>query len=171
MLYVVIIAVYNLYFHPLASYPGPLLARASRLWYIKSLLQGTIHSDVRDLHARFGDVVRIAPDELAYAHLDAWKDIYGHRVGKKEIPKDPLFYHNTASGPLSVLAAPGARHGELRRLLSHGFSERALRDQEPVILSYLDLLIANLRTSSERGTKPVDMVTWFNVSCFAHPLS
>lgn len=160
--------IYNLYFHPLASYPGPFAARASRLWYIRALLKGTLHTEVLDLHRKYGSVVRLAPDELAYNDPDAWRDIYGYRPGKPETPKDPLFYNNTASGILSVLGAPGARHGELRRMLSHGFSERALRDQEPLILSYADLLISNLRRCSEGGTKPVNMEAWYNVSCHPH---
>ena len=37
------------------------------------------------------------PVKVAYIDAEAWKDIYGHRVGKGEVPKDPQFYEN-ASG-------------------------------------------------------------------------
>jgi hypothetical protein len=49
------------------------------------------------MHLKYGPVVRIAPDELAYIDSEAWKDIYGQRPGKEEVPKDPPFYDN-ASG-------------------------------------------------------------------------
>ena len=49
------------------------------------------------MHLKYGPVIRIAPDELAYIDAEAWKEIYGHRVGKGEVPKDPQFYEN-ASG-------------------------------------------------------------------------
>lgn len=134
------------------------------------MIRGTIPFDVQEAHQAYGDVVRIAPNELAYVNPAAWKEIYGYVGGKREIPKDPHFYNNTTSGSLSIIAAPGKRHGEVRRLLSHGFSERALRDQEPVILEYADLLITNLRKMSDEGSTPVDMVKWFNVSTDVYTL-
>lgn len=84
---------YNLYFHSLSSYPGPFLARATRLWYINFLLRGELPFAVHAMHLKYGPVVRISPNELAYIDSEAWKDIYGHRAGKGEIPKDPQFYH------------------------------------------------------------------------------
>lgn len=155
--------VYNLYFHPLSAYPGPFWARSSRLWYVNSLLRGKLPFDVHRMHLVYGNVVRVAPDELAYTNADAWKDIWGLRSGKGEIPKDPNFYSNTAAGGLSIIAAPAERHGQLRRLLSHGFSEKALREQEPIVQSYLDLFIRRLRDLST-GNEPIDIVDWYNVS-------
>jgi cytochrome P450 len=117
---------------------------------------------VHEAHEKYGGIIRIAPDELAYIDSRAWKDIYGPRPGKQEIPKDPNFYLNTAVGELSIIGAKAERHGKLRRLLSHGFSERALQDQVPIVQKYIDLFIARLRVLS-RKSEPVDMVQWYNV--------
>jgi cytochrome P450 len=65
-------------------------------------------------------------------------------------------------GELSIIGAKAERHGKLRRLLSHGFSERALQDQVPIVQKYIDLFIARLRVLS-RKAEPVDMVQWYNV--------
>lgn len=157
--------VYNLYFHPLAAYPGPFWARSGRLWYCNTLVRGTLPFSVYEAHLKYGDVVRIAPDELAYNDFRAWKDIYGHRSGKGEIPKDPNFYLNTAAGHLSIIAAPSERHGTLRRLLSHGFSEKALRDQEPILQYYVDLFIRRLRDQSVTDGR-IDIVKWYNFFTF-----
>lgn len=161
--------IYNLYFHGLAGYPGPFWARSSPLWAIKHMLGGDLSFHVEKVHRKYGRVVRIAPDELVWADAEAWKDIYGIRPGKSEIPKDPMFYLNTAAGIESIIAAPAKRHGELRRLLSHGFSERALRSQEPIIQHHVDLFIHRLRQISSKGEsdspdgKSVDIVKWYNV--------
>lgn len=72
-------------------------------------------------------------------------------------------YGNLSAGELSIIFAPAHRHGQLRRLLSHGFSEKALRFQEPIIQGYLDLFIRRLRDLSAKGND-VDIVTWYNVS-------
>lgn len=54
-------------------------------------------------------------------------------------------------GHVSIFGAPLERHGTLRRLLSHGFSEKALRCQEPIIQHYLDLFIRRLRDLRREG--------------------
>lgn len=33
--------------------------------------------DIKKLHDKYGDVVRVAPNELSYTNPDAWQEIYG----------------------------------------------------------------------------------------------
>ncbi|KAF2500018.1 cytochrome P450 [Lophium mytilinum] len=157
--------IYNLYLHPLRAYPGPFWARSCRFWYINYALRGELPFSVYHAHQKYGPVVRVGPDELSYADPESWKEIYGHRPDRGHIPKDPNFYLNTAAGDLSIIAAPSKRHGELRRLMSHGFSEKALRDQEPAIQHYVDLMIRRLRDLSVKG-EPIDLVNWYNFFTF-----
>ena len=46
-------------FHPLAKYPGPTIAKASKLWGSYHSATGNIHRCYKSLHERFGDVVRV----------------------------------------------------------------------------------------------------------------
>ena len=147
--------------HQLASFPGPKVAAASRLWYTRSLLAGRLPFDLERLHNQYGKVVRVAPNELSYTDSGAWKEIYGHHPGLPEMPKDPNFY---VSGPGSLISAPRERHSHLRRLMSHGFSEKALREQEKTMQEYADLFLKGLRDESQSGQQLVDMVRWYNVS-------
>ncbi|KAL3425116.1 cytochrome P450 ClCP1 [Phlyctema vagabunda] len=158
-------AIYNLYFHPLAGVPGPLLARASRLWYVHKLLRGSMAKEIHKVHEKYGKMVRIAPDELVFTEPDAWKDIYGHRAGKGEVPKDPNFYNNLSSRATSIINAPGARHGEIRRLLSYGFSEKALREQEVLVQGYCTMFLDRLDELRTLGAE-IDMVKWYNFFTF-----
>jgi hypothetical protein len=50
-------AFYNVYFHPLAHFPGPRLAAASKFWLAyQEFIRGVSLSDVRDeLHATYGE--------------------------------------------------------------------------------------------------------------------
>lgn len=121
---------------------------------------------LHELHEKYGDVVRVAPNELSYTDPEAWNDIYGHRVGKPEVMKDPQFYSSFSSGSGSIISADRARHGHLRKQASHGFSERALRTQEDVIKKYADLMIARLEESATAKRPVVDIVDWFNVSSY-----
>lgn len=60
---------YRLAFHPLAAYPGPLLARISTIWqfYQDVILGGRMSYTLRQLHDTYGPIVRIAPNCLHIA--------------------------------------------------------------------------------------------------------
>ncbi|KAK4553510.1 hypothetical protein LTR86_009306 [Recurvomyces mirabilis] len=107
-----------------------------------------------------------APNELSYTDPRAWNDIYGHRVGKPELMKDPLFYSSISSGSGSIINADRSRHGHLRKQASHGFSERALRSQEHVIETYADLFIERLQECAASKGGSVNIVDWFNFFTF-----
>jgi len=75
-------AIYNIFLHPLRQYPGPWYTKVSRLWFIIKVFHGTVVYDIKKLHDKYGDVVRIAPDELSYTNPDAWQEIYGTLIFK-----------------------------------------------------------------------------------------
>lgn len=140
---------------------------ATRLPYIRMILTGQAAYTVRKLHQEYGKVVRIAPDELSFIDGDAWKAIYGTRLGHGQKPKDRRFYPPTAGGFPTIINSNDADHSRFRRLLSHAFSDSSLRGQEPIIKHYVDLLIQRLQeTAADHGGKPVDMVSWYNFTTF-----
>ncbi|KAJ5752860.1 hypothetical protein N7520_009777 [Penicillium odoratum] len=94
--------IYNVYFHPLSRFPGPKSHAISRIPYFRRAIKGTLPFDMLDLHKKYGDIVRIAPDELAFSHPDAWKDIMGHKNGKPEMAKASWFYR-VPDEPLHIL--------------------------------------------------------------------
>ena len=49
---------------PLRKCPGPFLASISRLWYTYINWRGNQHVVLERLHAKYGDVVRVAPNEV-----------------------------------------------------------------------------------------------------------
>lgn len=56
---------YQRAFHPLARYPGPFWASLTNLWSLSLSTKGDWPRQLRALHARYGPVVRIAPNEVA----------------------------------------------------------------------------------------------------------
>lgn len=45
--------------HPLASIPGPLVCKISKLWFAYKVFEGNGHRYLLQLHAQYGDVVRL----------------------------------------------------------------------------------------------------------------
>jgi len=158
--------VYNLYFHPLARFPGPLAHRATRLAFLRRYIKGTLSKDLLAFHDKYGPIVRIAPDELAFNHPDAWKDIYGHKA--EEFPKFLTFYPGRGGPPNIVTTKHHFDHRKLRHQLAPQFSDRSMREQEPIFTQYMDLMIKRMHEKAEGpGPKPVfDMVSWYTWTAF-----
>lgn len=158
--------VYNLFFHPLQSYPGPWLWRASSLPWKIALLKGTMHHDLMRFHQVYGDTVRIKPDEISYAKAQAWKDIHAHVPGRTEFLKDPIRLPLAPNGIMSILVSDTKNHARFRSLFGHAFSDKGLRLQEANIIRYADLLVDVLRDEAADKPKSVDMVYYFNMGIF-----
>ncbi|KAL7907400.1 cytochrome P450 [Trichoderma velutinum] len=162
--YLISIPIYNVWFHPLRKYPGPRLWAATRIPYARMIFSGTSHRKILELHQIYGDVVRVAPDELAYIDGNAWNDIMGHRKrGQGENGKDPIFWKSQQH---SVISADRENHTRMRRTLAHGFSAQAMMDQQPLIQGYVDMLISRLRENCADGTRPLEMTSWYNWATF-----
>ncbi|KAF2994265.1 hypothetical protein E8E13_002216 [Curvularia kusanoi] len=174
--------VYNLFFSPLRHIPGPWLAAASGIPYALHTRSGTIVQWMQELHAKYGEVVRVAPTELSFISGEtAYPDIYGFRTGKHKntgaFLKDKNWYPPSLNGASNIIPSNEADHSRFRRNLSHAFSGQALRAQEPLIMGYVELLIDRFLSHAEQGNE-IDIMRWYNYAtfdiiadlCFGEPL-
>ncbi|KAI0005263.1 isotrichodermin C-15 hydroxylase [Xylariaceae sp. FL0662B] len=154
---------YNLFLHPLASFPGPLLRRASRLPWTIALIRGRAVFDSNEIHKKYGPVVRVAPNELAFCDPRAWHDVMGG--GATEIPKWVGMYGVPAFLPAHLQNTTNKEHHRvLRRTLAPGFSDASLRAQEPMINKYVDLMMKRLKEKC--GDGPMNLELWFRYVIF-----
>lgn len=157
---------YNIWLHPLSKYPGPVLWRATRLPFLFSFMQGRLPHDIKKLHERYGDIIRLAPDELSFIDPSAWRDIYPKNFQR------PYEYKDQPPGKTAsnLIACTEEEHARFRRILAPAFSERYTAAQEPFVRSYVDKLISKLddriEKSSGRGFTDVDAVEWINYVAF-----
>ena len=135
-------AIYNIYFHPLSKFPGPKLAAATKIPIAWVSWNGVLSQWLTALHKQYAsDVIRTSPDELSFISPSAWNDIYGNRQGHTKFPKDLRLWGNVEG----ILTAPHADHSRMRRLLSHAFSDKALREQESLVQVHVYDLISGLK--------------------------
>jgi cytochrome P450 len=96
--------------------------------------------------------VRTAPNELSFNSPQSWKDIYGFRQGHKTFIKSD-FYDGGSFAGRGVHSIVSERdvdaHGQMRRYLSHAFSDRSLTEQEDTISRTIDAWIEG---ALERGS-------------------
>ncbi|TVY76086.1 putative sterigmatocystin biosynthesis P450 monooxygenase, partial [Lachnellula suecica] len=140
--YYIAFAIYNVFFHPLARFPGPKLWSISRLPLIRAHFKGKLHHHFQAAHETYGPIVRIAPNELTTTDPAAWKDLYQSRPA---LPKDPFSLTPPLNGADSLFTANGETHGRIRRLFSTAFSEKALKEQIPVIESQVNDFVLKIR--------------------------
>lgn len=157
-----------MYFHPLSKYPGPKSAAASQIICAWHTVRGTLPYWIKSLHDQYGsDVVRISPRELSFINASAWQDIHGYRPGHRSFEKDPAIYGRPPNNVASLVTANRDDHMRMRRVLSHAFSDRASREQEPIVESYVDILIKRLHEQVKgTGGGKVDVSMWFKWMSF-----
>lgn len=155
---------YNLWLHPLARFPGPLAARAAPFYAMKHWISGDNLWTMKALHETYGPVVRIAPNQLSFCTSASWKDIHGHKPGRRPFLKGS-WYEPFPSDPHQIVSVSDVgRHAAMRKTLSHGFSATALAGQEDRVHHFVNLLIDQI---ARRYTdEPADMTKWYNYVTF-----
>ncbi|KAK7706049.1 hypothetical protein SLS57_009830 [Botryosphaeria dothidea] len=157
---------YNLFFHPLRRFPGTLLCRATPLprMYTRFSGQAPFHSHA--LHKRYGKVVRVSPNELSFAAADAWKDIYGHGA-KGSMSRELRNRPKTSEIEPSLIAiVDEAEHRRVRNIFTPAFSQRSLKEQEPLLLKHINLLVEKVREKSAESGGVIDICNFFNFTTF-----
>jgi len=87
------------------------------------------------------------------------------RPGREEVPKNPSSYTPMPGCVPNIFHIRDQKeHAAHRSLLAHSFSEKAMHDQEPLIMKYVNLLIQRLHERCEDG--PFDMVEVYNWMTF-----
>ncbi|KAI0192589.1 putative cytochrome P450 monooxygenase [Xylaria flabelliformis] len=76
--YVFMLAIYRLYLSPLAPFPGPILARVTHWYefYYNVVHTGKYYEKIRELHDKYGPVVRVTPEEIHIMEPSAYRDIF-----------------------------------------------------------------------------------------------
>ncbi|KAF9891098.1 hypothetical protein FE257_005034 [Aspergillus nanangensis] len=167
VLQIVCTVIYRYWFHPLAKYPGPFINAVSDLPGVVWTLRGRLPMETRKLHDKYGSVIRLSPNELSFNTLGGWRDIYGHRSGRKDLSKHSI--HVGAVDPMpgvqTISMADHDNHARQRKALSHGFSKKALWEQEKIIQEFVTKLMGNIHRFAEKG-EAFDIVKWFNFVTF-----
>ncbi|KAL8709009.1 MAG: hypothetical protein Q9220_006218 [cf. Caloplaca sp. 1 TL-2023] len=141
-------------------FPGPKFAAISRIPLTWAVFLGKSYDYTDRAHECYGPIVRVGPTELTIATAAAWKDIYTHRP---QIQKESANQTQPVNRAQSLLTADEQDHPRQRRILSHAFSEKAIREQEPLIKPYFDLLIRRiLEDAAKQPDQKVDMSKWIN---------
>lgn len=132
------------------------------------MLRGRLPHSISDIHQRYGPVVRVAPNEIAFADPSSWKDIMGG--GSNEISKWDAVFGVPKCVPAHIQSTTDKEyHKELRKAVSPGFSNESLRAQEPLVQGHIDRLVQALKDRCQPSTDKVfsfNMEQWYRFTVF-----
>ncbi|OCH86875.1 high nitrogen upregulated cytochrome P450 monooxygenase 2 [Obba rivulosa] len=143
--------------HPLAKYPGPPLLKLSRLPLTWVAMQGKEYLFIQKLHERYGDIVRISPNEVSVRDASAIVPM----MGSAGLTKGPHWQGRSMRPAVpSVIAMTNpVEHLERRKLWNRAFNTTALKGYEHIIARRANLLVETIAEAGE-----VDLATrisWF----------
>ncbi|KAI3325966.1 cytochrome P450 [Xylariaceae sp. AK1471] len=141
--------IYNLKFHPLSKYPGPKIAAVSNIWWALNSISGRYPWVIEEALRRYGDVIRIAPNELVFLTPQAAKgqlpdDIYLTQEKNLESFVQ-VGYDTPDTGDNGISGEPNpVRHREIAKRLAPAFSNKNLMAKEHTIQKHINLFIEKM---------------------------
>ncbi|KAI0265784.1 high nitrogen upregulated cytochrome P450 monooxygenase 2 [Gloeopeniophorella convolvens] len=148
-------------FHPLAKYPGPLISKTSKWWAAYVTVRGDGQRYMKGLHERYGDVVRVGPNELSIRDASLI-----HRVlGQGGLPKGPR-WEGRPNPPALIAQRDPVKHMHHRKLWNRAFSSASLKEYEVVVAKRIrqlvDCLDNVIQRSGQKDGAELDIGAWMN---------
>ncbi|EPQ55060.1 cytochrome P450 [Gloeophyllum trabeum ATCC 11539] len=136
LLRIIYVLCYRLFFSPLRHLPGPFISRVTSLQLMYNEFTANRRLYVHGLHKLHGPVIRLGPNEVAFATAEAAKQIYS--VGGSGYEK-PRFYHLFAhfDGQMNMFSSIyRAEHAERRKRIADRFTKTWVT--QPQILAIVE---------------------------------
>ncbi|KLJ05946.1 hypothetical protein EMPG_10624 [Blastomyces silverae] len=142
--------IYRVYFHPLASIPGPWLARATHLYcfYYNCIRGGRFYLEVERMHKRYGPVVRISPDEVHLSDPENYDRI--NYVGTPYF-KSPVFYGGFGTDQATFTTPSNEIHRVKRAALNPFFSAKQVLELEGIVQEKARKLEERIKSALQRS--------------------
>ena len=150
----------RIFFHRLRDIPGPFWARVTKFWTCNIHLSGEYHRKVAKLHEKYGDIVRVAPNELDINDVQAIKTIYGS--GSKFL-KGSWYNGPAAAGDTKSIQSTKdpIAHRWRRNIWAQSQGVAAINEFQPFLLHHIDTFLKKLNES-----KTIDIGQWFTFLSF-----
>ncbi|KAI0095562.1 cytochrome P450 [Nemania sp. FL0031] len=156
VLYYVTLALYRLYLHPLARFPGPKLAALTRLYegYYDLYQSGQYTFKISELHKQHGPIIRISPHELHVNDAAFFDTLYNRSEGvwhKYDWAVDAF-----ATKGASIWTADHTLHKNRRLPMNPFFSKAKVSAQQDMIMRHVQAALGRLSRFAELE-KTVDL--------------
>ncbi|KAJ5807784.1 hypothetical protein N7474_009053 [Penicillium riverlandense] len=156
-------------FSPLSQIPGPWYTRFTSLWIKYQEFTANRREFIHRLHQIYGPVVRLAPNEVSFASLEAIKEIYssgGSGYDKTEFYD--LFRQFRIKTMFSTLSKD--EHSKRKRLLAERYAMTNIMKEKP-LAEINECAMSFVSRCTEAGQKSIDvyaLLHCYALDCVTH---
>ncbi|OTB05051.1 hypothetical protein M426DRAFT_57542 [Hypoxylon sp. CI-4A] len=130
---------YNIFFHPLKNYPGPVLAKVTDAYAGFHALRMRLNLTTWEDHRKYGRIIRHGPNKLIFNSAEALKDIYLHeRVSKSWVYLTTL---GATTGENIWSTTDKRVHRQRQRMVGSILNDISLQRFEPTMIREIDTLL------------------------------
>ncbi|KAK1224563.1 hypothetical protein PQX77_012542 [Marasmius sp. AFHP31] len=147
-------------FHPLAKVPGPMIFKITKFWRMYICWTGKQHIVLKELHNRYGPIIRSGPNDVSVIDRDSIKEV----LGSEGLPKGPAYLSSSPVGvPPPLFGTNGQEHTDRRRVWGRGFSSESIKEYQQIVIAKANKLSEAL---SARAGKELDLTDWMTFFAF-----
>jgi len=157
--FLILRSIYRIYFHPLSHIPGPILPKITNFWLYYHIYFGDEITCTNRMHAKYGPIVRVSPNEVDISDIDAVQPIY---VAKGGFKKTPNYANFDIDGHKTIFSTTDMDYRAPRaKAIVSMFSTKSIRDNQEALYGCVDRMVERLREEAEeskRTGKPVNVL-------------
>ncbi|KAF3402712.1 Trichodiene oxygenase [Talaromyces pinophilus] len=161
ILSLILTAIYNIWFHPLAKFPGPKIAVIGPWYeaYYDIIKDGRYLWQIEKMHEKYGPIVRVNAHELHIKDVTYYSEVYSGSTRK--VNKDA-----GSTGAFGVPTATAATvdhdlHRARRGYITKYFAKRNMSTLEPIVQERLDRLCGRIDERLKTG-QPLNLDACFS---------
>ncbi|KAI9296055.1 cytochrome P450 [Neoconidiobolus thromboides FSU 785] len=146
--------IYSLYFCPLRKVPGPLIVHFFPIYYKLTILNGTVHQYVLNLHRKYGQIVRTGGDVVSIVSESACKEVHnGYSYSKDVIYEASKIIGETVFNTNNKDYHRFKASYFEKRILAPLFSDKVILDIENIVKKNVNNLVKKINEYSEKKQK------------------
>ncbi|KAI5862015.1 putative cytochrome P450 [Durotheca rogersii] len=155
------LAVYRLFFSPIAKFPGPKLAALTTLYeaYYDLISKGGGQTAfrIKSLHEKYGPIVRVGPNELHIDDPEYYNDVYTKSTASRPIDKLEKYKHRFGMPEATISTVEGEKHRIRRAAIAPFFSKSRINGMNDTLLEIAERISYRLSTEYAGTGRPIDV--------------
>lgn len=155
------VAIYRLYFHPLAKFPGPKLSAISTLYeaYYDLVNKGggQFAFKIKWLHEKYGPIVRVGPNEVHVDDPDFYNEVYTKHTAARPIDKLEKYKHRFGMPEALISTVDGETHRIRRAAVAPFFSKTRISTLGDTLQEVIERISHRLSTEYAGTSKVINV--------------
>ncbi|KAI2616722.1 cytochrome P450 [Hypoxylon sp. NC1633] len=153
--------VHRLYMSPLSRFPGPKLAALTTLYEayfdLVSNGGGQFAFQVKALHAKYGPIVRVGPNEVHIDDPEYYNVVYTKSTSTRPIDKLEKYKHRFGMPEATISTVEGEKHRARRAAVAPFFSKSRINSLNDTLTEIMERISYRLKHEYAGTGRPIDV--------------